>query len=172
MSSRERERADLAACFYRSRGLKGSIDFTRGRRSLPVNTNLSSWLASSRFPFFVLLLFSIFLLGGDLEAKSMRNCWRAGRNLEGGPESGGRGSCRGQAKLPQKRTLGMLELPRRESRSEVQYTKYSRAHPNCEPSPGGSPEHPKNTSRKKPGLWPNGVIDLLNKKPGHWPKAC
>ena len=69
--------------FFMKLGMYGSIDLTHGRRSIPVNTNLSSWLASSRFPSFIFFIYfylprresrseiNFFLLGGNHEVKSI-----------------------------------------------------------------------------------------------------
>ena len=61
-------RGHFGITFFMKLGMYGSIDLTHGRRSIPVNTNLSSWLASSRFPSFNFIISSLDL-GGNHEAK-------------------------------------------------------------------------------------------------------
>ena len=50
-------RGHFGITFFMKLGMYGSIDLTHGRRSIPVNTNLSSWLASSRFPSFICFIY-------------------------------------------------------------------------------------------------------------------
>ena len=57
-------RGHFGITFFMKLGMYGSIDLTHGRRSIPVNTNLSSWLASSWFPSFIFFYLSLFASAG------------------------------------------------------------------------------------------------------------